>query len=73
MSISTEEMLFLIFSISFVARKIEILIYDESSHRGTLLSHPRHAYKYQMRSEISLNFSVNSVTPSIAASTVFGG
>jgi len=28
--------------------------------RGTLLSHPRHAFKYQMRSESSLNFSVNS-------------
>ena len=29
-------------------------------HGGTLLSHPQHAFKYQMRSEISLNFSVNS-------------
>ena len=25
-----------------------------------MLSHPQHAFKYQMRSEISLNFSVNS-------------
>jgi len=60
MPISTEDMLFLRFSISFVSRKIEILIYDELAHRGTLLSHPQHAFKYQMRSEISLNFSVNS-------------
>jgi len=42
-----------------------------SPHGGTL--HPRHAFKYQMRSEISLNFSVNSVISFIAASTVFGG
>ena len=51
-------MLFLRFSISFVSRKSEILIYDESAS-GTLLSHPQHA-QYQMRSESSLNFSVNS-------------
>ena len=45
-------------------------------HRGTLLSHPQHAFKYQMRSEISLNFSANSESfnssSSIAASTLFG-
>jgi len=29
-------------------------------HGGTLLSHPQHAFQYQMRSESSLNFSVNS-------------
>jgi len=51
--ITTELCPFLIFSISFVARKTEILIYDERAH-------PQHAFKYQMRSEISFNFSVNS-------------